>query len=92
MTFDYKEKSVAQLQKNFSERAREGKNGFTDLADFLDWYNSQEKNCHYCGLTEMESQEIVMTGLLTSTASKTLFFSSRMSMSPTLPLLLSEEV
>ena len=66
MTFDYKEKSVAQLQKNFSERAREGKNGFTDLADFLDWYNSQEKNCHYCGLTEMESQEIVMTGLLTS--------------------------
>jgi hypothetical protein len=40
--------------------------GFNNFDDFLDWYNEQEKRCHYCGLLEVESQEIAMRGLLTS--------------------------
>jgi hypothetical protein len=66
MEFKYLPKSEKQLRKNYSDRLRENLNGFADFEDFLSWYNSQEKICHYCKLTEIESQELVMTGLLNS--------------------------
>lgn len=66
MPFEFREKTIQQLKQNFSERARENKNGFADFDDFLAWYNAQEKICHCCKLAERESQEIVMTGILTS--------------------------
>lgn len=66
MEFKYEKKSVEKLKKNYSERIRKGYNGFIDLNDFLDWYNSEEKICKYCGLTEEESQKIVMTSILKS--------------------------
>lgn len=66
MDFKYEKKSVEKLKKNYSERIRKGYNGFIDLNDFLDWYNSEEKICKYCGLTEEESQKIVMTSILKS--------------------------
>lgn len=64
--FKYQPKSEKKLKENFTKRLREDQNGFDNFEDFLNWYNSQEKICHYCKLTEMESQELVMTGLLTS--------------------------
>jgi len=66
MEFQYLPKSEKQLKNNFTERVRKGHNGFDSYQDFLSWYNSQEKICHYCKITELESQEIVMTGVLTS--------------------------
>lgn len=66
MDFKYEKKSVEKLKKNYSERIRKGFNGFNDFKDFLDWYNSEEKICKYCGLTEEESQKIVMTSILKS--------------------------
>jgi hypothetical protein len=36
------------------------------VKDFFLWYSESEKVCKYCGLTEQESQEIVMMGLLKS--------------------------
>ncbi len=66
MDFKYEKKSVEKLKKNYSERIRKGFNGFNDFDDFLDWYNSEEKICKYCGLTEEESQKIVMTSILKS--------------------------
>ena len=66
MDFKYQKKSVEKLKKNYSERIRKGFNGFNDFEDFLDWYNLEEKICKYCGLTEEESQKIVMTSILKS--------------------------
>ena len=66
MEFIYQTKSEKQLRNNFSDRLRENLNDFEDFEDFLSWYNSQEKICHYCKLTEIESQELVMAGLLNS--------------------------
>ncbi len=66
MEFKYQPKSLKQLKNNYSERVRQNKNGFKGFEDFLDWYNSQTKVCNYCGLSEEESQEIVMTGILSS--------------------------
>lgn len=66
MEFKYEPKSVEKLKQNYDKRVRENVNGFVDFQDFLNWYNSQEKKCIYCGLTEMESQELVKTGILTS--------------------------
>ena len=66
MKFKYQPKTENQLKKNFLARMRNDKNGFDSFEDFVSWYNSQEKKCHYCKLTEIMSQEIVMTGVLTS--------------------------
>ena len=66
MNFEYIPKTEKQLRNNFTSRVRENLNGFKDLEDFLTWYNSQEKKCYYCGLTEQESQKLVMTGILQS--------------------------
>ncbi len=64
--FKYQKKSEKQLKNNFSKRVRYDQNAFETVQDFLSWYNAQEKKCHYCKLTEIESQELVMTGILTS--------------------------
>lgn len=66
MEFIYIPKSEKKLKTNFSKRAKAEQNGFVGYEDFLEWYNSQEKICHYCSLTEIQSQELVMAGLLTS--------------------------
>lgn len=66
MSFEYIPKTEKQLRNNFTSRVRENLNEFKDFEDFLNWYNSQEKECHYCGLTEIESQKLVMTGILKS--------------------------
>lgn len=40
--------------------------GFKSYEAFVTWYNDQPKHCHYCQIEEVEVQEIVMRGLLTS--------------------------
>tara|TARA_R110000868_G_scaffold308075_2_gene569691 strand:+ start:516 stop:926 length:411 start_codon:yes stop_codon:yes gene_type:complete len=64
MSFKYQEKPLTKLKQNYSSRKKH--NGFESFDDFLDWYNTQTKACHYCGVSEHDCQEIVMTGLLTS--------------------------
>jgi hypothetical protein len=66
MNFIYRPKDEGQLRSQFSRIIGGGSNGFNDYGDFFDWYRGQNKACHYCGLLEVESQEIVMTGKLTS--------------------------
>lgn len=66
MQFQYRPKPIETLTNNYRERCRQKLNSFNDVSDFLSWYESQEKACYYCGLTEQESQEIVMNGLLRS--------------------------
>lgn len=59
-------KTENQLKANFYKRNVNGLNGFEDFNDFLEWYNSTEKKCCYCGISENIVQEIVTKGLLTS--------------------------
>jgi len=66
MNFEYLPKSELQLRSNYSSRIKKEANGFLSFEDFKNWYDSQDKTCHYCGLTERECQEIVVKGLLTS--------------------------
>lgn len=66
MKFEYQEKPKINLKSDFDRRVRNNENSFKDFSDFFDWYTSQIKVCHYCGLKEEESQKIVVTGLLTS--------------------------
>ncbi len=66
MSFQYKPKSINQLKESYNRRKRDGLNGFESFDDFFNWYNSQELICHYCGLKEVESQELSIRGILTS--------------------------
>jgi hypothetical protein len=66
MPFVYQPKTNKQLKNTYSRRVRDGVNGFDSFDDFYNWYQDQDLVCHYCGLTEIESQEISMTGILTS--------------------------
>ena len=66
MPFVYKSKTVKQLKTNYNDREKKGLNGFRSFDDFQQWYSVQELSCHYCGLSEVEMQEITMTGILTS--------------------------
>jgi len=66
MPFTYVPKSKKKLKENYSNRLRKGVNGFGSLDDFINWYNEQDLICNYCGLSEIEMQEISMTGILTS--------------------------
>lgn len=66
MPFVYQPKKIQQLKNTYSRRVREGVNGFDSFDDFHIWYQEQDLVCNYCGLTESESQEISMTGILTS--------------------------
>lgn len=65
-TFEYQPKTSKQLKASYDDRNRKGTNSFLSFEDYTNWYNSQPKICHYCGLTELQSQEIVVKGLLTS--------------------------
>lgn len=64
--FQYKPKSIEQLKANYSSKLGKGLNAFQSFEDFHNWYKNEKKVCHYCGLTEQQSQEIVVTGLLKS--------------------------
>ncbi len=66
MTFIYEPKPIGKLRNDFNRRLKSQKNSFIDFQDFLDWYNKREKACHYCGLKEEESQEIVLKSKLKS--------------------------
>ncbi len=66
MTFKYIPKPTQKLKADYSRRKQSGSNSFKGFEDFEDWYNNQDKKCHFCGLKEEESQEIVCRGLLTS--------------------------
>jgi hypothetical protein len=66
MKFTKIEKTRQKLRNGYNKIVRQNINGFKDFNDFTDWYHSQGKSCYYCGLKEIECQEIVMTGLLTS--------------------------
>lgn len=65
LEWEYSIKPEANLKSWFYRKSSDGVNSFADYEDFEDWYN-QDKKCHYCGLTEEESQEIVHKGILTS--------------------------
>jgi hypothetical protein len=64
--FIYRHKTPEQLRANYNSRIKKDLNAFTSFEDFLEWYHNEEKVCHYCGLSETQSQVIVVTGLLTS--------------------------
>lgn len=66
MKFAYKPKPEENLKADFSRRKIEGKDAFGSFESFQEWYDKQEKVCHYCGISECECQEIAMTGILTS--------------------------
>ncbi|MCO6495990.1 MAG: hypothetical protein J5I91_09990 [Bacteroidetes bacterium] len=66
LDFKYRQKTHNQLKANYNSREKKNLNDFAHLEDFLTWYIKQKKVCHYCGLTESQSQEIVIRGLLTS--------------------------
>jgi len=66
MYANYTPKPLDKLKANYFSREHNVQSSFKDFQDFHDWYNRQEKVCFYCGLKEEESQEIVMTGILTS--------------------------
>ena len=66
MRFDYSQKPENKLKADYFRRKKIEKDAFGNFESFLKWYNQQEKVCHYCGLSEAESQEIVTTSLLTS--------------------------
>ena len=66
MPFNYISKTEKQLKTNYNRRVKQGLNGFLNFQDFYNWYLSQDLICHYCGLTEIESQKITILGLLTS--------------------------
>jgi len=62
----YQPRTVKQLGAWYASRKQAGKSGFANLEDFLAWYHDQNKICHYCGLSEEESQALVMNGFLLS--------------------------
>jgi hypothetical protein len=66
MQYPYKPKPIEKLRNDYNRRHKDNKNSFIDLQDFLSWYSETEKTCHYCGLKEEESYEIVMAGKLKS--------------------------
>ncbi|MBS1546622.1 MAG: hypothetical protein JST38_11320 [Bacteroidetes bacterium] len=65
-SFEYRPKSQRQLKSNYKSRCNMGTNGFYSFDSFHKWYCGTKKICHYCGLTELQSQEIVVRELLTS--------------------------
>lgn len=62
----YLSKSNKQLLTWFKTKSRENKSDFRDYEEFKTWYFGNEKKCHYCGLLESQSQEIVLKGKLKS--------------------------
>ena len=69
MDTDYKHipKTDKQLSNWFGEKVRQDKSNFLNFEEFKVWYENSKKACHYCGLTEEESQKIVRTNKLHTT-------------------------
>lgn len=65
MSWIYRIRPEKSLKDWYNTKVRENKSEFESFEDFKEWH-SQEKVCHYCGLTEVDSQEIVHKGILTS--------------------------
>ena len=59
----YRPKSEQQIQRMLAQK---NPMRFRSQDEFRKWYHDAPKRCHYCGLTEEESQEIIHRGLLTS--------------------------
>lgn len=59
-------KTEKQLRTWFSGKLNEGKIGNMTFIDFHNWYKAESKICHYCGLTEEQTQQIVRNGRLKS--------------------------
>lgn len=64
--FTYIPKTDKQLTNWYNQKVRDNISNFTNFEEFKLWYDNSEKICHYCGLTEKESQKIVCTGKLES--------------------------
>lgn len=62
----YKEKPKEKLRSNFNSRKDRSEGDFKSFDLFYEWYTNEPKICYYCGITEQECQEIVVTGKLTS--------------------------
>jgi hypothetical protein len=62
----YVPKNESQLRTWFMTKVRNRVTSFTDFNEFKGWYEKESKICHYCGLTEEESQIIVRKGKLLS--------------------------
>lgn len=64
--YQYIPKTEKQLRNWFNGKVRLEKIRSMDYGSFTNWYNASEKICHYCGLTEGESQKVVRFGHLKS--------------------------
>jgi hypothetical protein len=64
--FIFETRTKQQLKTWYAGKARMNLTGFVTFESFESWYNNQQKHCHYCQIEEVEVQEIVMRGLLTS--------------------------
>ncbi len=64
--FEYKPKTTEQLKNWFNAKLRKEINDFENFEEFEKWYTLQIKKCVYCGITEQQSQELVMKGILKS--------------------------
>lgn len=62
----FEARTKQQLRNWFNGKCRQKKMGFKTYEAFVTWYNKRPKHCHYCQIQEVDVQEIVMRGLLTS--------------------------
>lgn len=62
----FETRTKQQLKTWYVGKAQMNLMGFVTYESFESWYNKQPKRCHYCHIEEVEIQEIVMRGLLTS--------------------------
>ena len=65
MISDYISKTDKQL-KDWLYRKKRDKISQLEFKVFKDWYDNSTKKCYYCGISEIQSQKIVRTGLLKS--------------------------
>lgn len=66
MEYKFIEKTIKQLKQNYNARNKANLNDFENFNEFNNWYNNEEKNCKYCGISEEEVQKIVVLGILKS--------------------------
>ncbi len=64
--WNYKPKSDFQLRLWYAGKESKKLMAFDSFDHFLNWYSASKKICHYCGVSELEVQEAVHKGLLTS--------------------------
>jgi len=66
MPYQYHPASDDQIAKMYQKVRRSGQDQFFNKDNFFHWYYRQYLACPYCGLTEHNCQEVIMTGLITS--------------------------